>query len=180
MTTTAVIVLVVVVLLAAGALLYMAQQRHAMLKRHFGPEYERAVREAGSARRAEDLLEARTKRVRHYDIRPLKQEERTRFSEAWRRLQSRFVDAPTDSVAEADRLVTELMTTRGYPMTDFDRQAEDLSVDHPDVVSHYRVAHRIAIAQGQGLSTEDLRQAVKHYRLLFEDLLGGPESRVHA
>lgn len=177
MTTTAVIVLVVAVLLVLGAVLYLAQRR-ATIRRQYGPEYERAVREAGSAHKADALLEARTKRVRHYDIRPLRQEERTRFSEAWRQLQSKFVDSPADSVAEADRLVTELMSTRGYPMTDFDRQAEDLSVDHPEVVSHYRVAHRIAL--GQGISTEDLRQAVKHYRVLFEDLLGGPEARVHA
>ncbi|HEX5069772.1 MAG TPA: hypothetical protein VFV78_06100 [Vicinamibacterales bacterium] len=177
MTTTAVIVLVVAVLLVAGAVWYLARKR-AAIKRQYGPEYERTVRETGSARRAEALLDARTRRVRHYDIRPLKQEERTRFSEAWRRLQSKFVDSPEDSVAEADRLVTELMSTRGYPMTDFERQAEDLSVDHPEVVSHYRVAHRLAI--GQGISTEELRQAVKHYRVLFEDLLGGPEARVHA
>ena len=177
MTTSALIVLIVAVLLVLGLVLYLAQRR-ATIRRQYGPEYERTVREAGSARRAEALLEARTKRVRHYDIRPLKQEERTHFSEAWRRLQAKFVDDPADSVAEADRLVTELMSTRGYPMTDFDRQAEDLSVDHPDVVSHYRVAHRLAI--GQGISTEDLRQAVKHYRVLFEDLLGGPETRVHA
>jgi len=171
------IVLIVAVLLVLGAVLYLAQRR-TTLKRRYGPEYERAVRQAGSAIRADTLLEARTKRVRHYDIRPLAQDERRRFTDAWRQLQSRFVDNPADSVAEADRLVTELMSTRGYPMTDFDRQAEDLSVDHPDVVSHYRVAHRIAM--GQGLSTEDLRQAVKHYRVLFEDLLGSAEARVHA
>jgi hypothetical protein len=101
-----------------------------------------------------------------------------RFSTAWRQLQARFVDDPTGAVREADRLVTDLMATRGYPMTDFDRRAEDLSVDHPEVVNHYRAAHQIASAWDR-VTTEDLRQAVMHYRALFQDLLevGGSQRR---
>jgi hypothetical protein len=177
MSTTALIVIVVAVLAVAGLVGY-AMQRRVALRKRFGPEYEEAVRAAGSPLRAEAQLEARAKRVQHYEIRPLAAEERNRFVEAWRQLQSRFVDNPAGSVAEADRLVTDLMATRGYPMTEFDRQAEDLSVDHPAVVSHYRAAHRIAVDQGRrDISTEDLRQAVKHYRILFEDLLGTSGSR---
>jgi len=179
MSTQAVIVAVIAVLVIAAVLVY-ALQRRARLKKQFGPEYEHAVRDAGSATRAESLLEARARRVKRYTIRVLTPEERTRYSDSWRQLQNMFVDNPGGAVAEADRLVTVLMTTRGYPMTDFDRQAEDLSVDHPHVISHYRYAHAIA-TRGSAASTEDLRQAVVHYRALFEELLDAPVlERKHA
>lgn len=180
MSNTALIVLLIIVAaaVAAGVFVYDRRRR---LRERFGPEYERAVHEAGGAARAETELAKRAKRVSQYHIRPLSPEDGNRFSAAWRQLQSRFVDDPSGAVTEADRLVTDLMATRGYPMTDFDRRAEDLSVDHADVVNHYRDAHHIVTSQPdpKRVSTEDLRQAVQHYRALFEDLLeiGGAPAR---
>jgi hypothetical protein len=180
MDNSALIVLVVVVALAVVAGLYFYDRRR-RLRQQFGPEYERAVREAGGTARAEAELAKRAKRVGKYDIRPLSPEDGLRFSTAWRQLQARFVDDPAGAVNEADRLVTDLMEKRGYPMADFDRRVEDLSVDHANVVTHYREAHHIVTSQPdpRRVSTEDLRQAVQHYRALFEDLLdiGGSPSR---
>jgi len=171
MSTPAIIVIVVIAVLAVTALLYLMQRR-ANLRKQFGPEYDQVVHETGNTYRAESLLEARARRVKKYEIRTLTREEHHRFLEAWRQLQTRFVDDPTGSVAEADRLVTDLMTTRGYPMGNFERHVEDLSVYHPHVVSHYRDAHIIAVRHERaGASTEDLRQALVHYRSLFDDLL---------
>jgi hypothetical protein len=165
MNTTSLILVIAAVLAVAVVFAYFARRR-AQLRARFGPEYDRAVDDAGSARRAE------AKRVTKYDIRPLRREESVQFSNRWRHVQSKFVDDPASAVAEADTLVTELMTARGYPMVDFDRRAEDLSVDHANVVHHYREAHAIAVRHARrGASTEDLRQAVVHYRALFDDLL---------
>jgi hypothetical protein len=171
MNTTSLILVIAAVLAVAVVFAYFARRR-AQLRARFGPEYDRAVDDVGSARRAEAQLEARAKRVTKYDIRPLRREESVQFSNRWRQVQSKFVDDPASAVAEADTLVTELMTARGYPMVDFDRRAEDLSVDHANVVHHYREAHAIAVRHARrGASTEDLRQAVVHYRALFDDLL---------
>ena len=169
-------ILIVIVVVIAAALvltwLFMERRRHERLRTRFGPEYERTVRDAGDPRRAESMLERREKRVSRYQIRALSADESRRFGDAWQALQARFVDDPSAAVSEADTLVTELMTLRGYPMTDFDRRAEDLSVDHPIVVQHYRDAHDIAERHARNAaSTEDLRQALVHYRALFEDLL---------
>lgn len=171
MSTPALIAIIAAVVVVVGVMLFLTQRR-ARLKKQFGPEYDRAVRDTGNPRRAESVLEARARRVRRYEIRQLPREERARFMEAWRQLQTRFIDDPGRSVADADRLVTELMTARGYPMGEFDRHVEDLSVNYPLVVDHYRDAHAIALRQeGPGASTEDLRRAVVHYRALFDDLL---------
>jgi hypothetical protein len=167
-----VIVAVVAAVLVVAAWLLAERRRRERLRTRFGPEYERTLRDAGDPRRAESMLERREKRVGRYQIRALSADESQRFGQAWRLLQARFVDDPSAAVREADTLVTELMTVRGYPMTEFDRRAEDLSVDHPTVVQHYREAHGIAERDaGHAASTEDLRQAVVHYRALFEDLL---------
>ena len=179
MDTTVVVVLVVALALAGIAFYFF--RRRMVLRQRFGAEYERVVQAAGSPMRAEAELEARAQRVSKYQIHPLSPDDGQRFSAAWRQLQGRFVDDPDGAVHEADRLVTDLMATRGYPMTDFDRRAEDLSVDHPEVVNHYREAHQIA-TRGDGrdrATTEDLRQAVMHYRALFEELLevGGTRRR---
>lgn len=174
MTTNTLIVLGVVVVIAVLALawVYMARQRRERLRAKFGPEYERTVDDVGSEQKAEALLHERAKRVSNYRIRELKHEERTRFSDSWRRVQAKFVDDPAAAVTEADMLVTEVMTARGYPMADFDRRAEDLTVDHGHVVDHYRKAREIAVRHSRGAaSTEDLRQALVHYRALFADLL---------
>ena len=146
MSTPALIAIIVVVVVVVGAVLYLTQRR-ARLKKQFGPEYDRTVRDTGNLRRAESVLEARARRVKRYEIRSLSREERTRFTEEWRLLQLRFIDDPGGSVADADRLVTELMTARGYPMAEFDRHVEDLSVNYPLVVDHYRDAHAIVLRQ---------------------------------
>jgi hypothetical protein len=167
-----ILIAVVTAAVLLASWLFLERRRRERLRMRFGPEYDRTVRDAGDPRRAESLLERREKRVSKYQIRALSAEEASRFGEAWRRLQAKFVDDPSAAVTEADALVTELMTVRGYPMTDFDRRAEDLSVDHPTVVQRYREAHDIADRHARKVaSTEDLRQAVVCNRALFDELL---------
>jgi hypothetical protein len=175
-TTTLVIVAIVVVMAAlAVAWMYTMKRRRERLRSRFGPEYDRTLRDTGSERRAEAVLADREQRVSSYHIRALREEERARLSDAWRRIQAKFVDDPAAAVTEADVLVNEVMTTRGYPMADFDRRAEDLTVEHANVVHHYRAARDIAARHSKHqASTEDLRQALVHYRELFADLLEVP------
>jgi hypothetical protein len=149
------------------------KRRREGLQSKFGPEYERTVVESDSRRKAEKELEARQARRESLNIRELDPATRERHMDSWRQTQARFVDAPADAVREADRLVGQVMTDRGYPMDNFDQQSADISVDHPDVVENYRAAHGISLASDQGqATTEDLRQAMVHYRSLFETLLG--------
>jgi hypothetical protein len=173
MTNTMLIVtLVVIAAVLVVAVLYVARRRHERLRARFGPEYERAVRDAGDPRRAYSILERRETRVKGYHIRPLSAEQGQKFDQAWRAVQAKFVDDPAIAVEEADALVNDLMATRGYPMSDFDRRAEDLSVDHPHVVQRYREAHGIAERHARNeVSTEELRQALVSYRALVGDLL---------
>src|SRR5947209_5544778 len=166
------IILIIVLAVAAAAAVLYQQQRTHQLRARFGPEYDRSVRETGDRRRAEAELQKRAARVSRLDIQPLSREKRTQFADAWREVQARFVDDPSQAIAEADRLVTEVMRVRGYPVSDFEQRAADISVDHPRVVEHYRAAFAIARRSNRGeADTEDLRQAMVHYRLLFEDLL---------
>ncbi len=170
-TTVAVIVIAVLVLLAIG-ILVMQRRRKAALQQRFGKEYDRAVRERGSEREAQAVLDERAKRVDQFHIRRLDPPERERFATRWRAVQARFVDDPKDAVVEADDTVAALMGARGYPMADFEQRAADLSVDHSRVVDNYRAAHEIAVRNRKNTaSTEDLRQAMIYYRSLFEDLL---------
>jgi hypothetical protein len=172
-----VLVAAVILIIAVLAWLYMRQRRSttADLRRKFGPEYERAVREHGSERKAEAKLADREKRLEKFTIRDLDPMERERFSKQWASVQSRFVDSPKGAVAEADDLVSSLMKTRGYPVSDFDQRAADISVDHPRVVENYRSAHEIALRVGKdAATTEDLRTAMIHYRSLFEELVQVP------
>jgi len=172
MDTGIVIVIVLLVVIGTVAWIVMQRRRSEGLRKRFGPEYQRAVDELGDQRRAESELAAREKRVEKFDIRPLTTQEHERFTQAWRSTQSDFVDDPSAAIKQAERLVTDLMRTRGYPMGDFDQRAADISVDHPNVVENYRAARAIAIANERGeASTEQLRQAMVHYRALFEDLL---------
>jgi hypothetical protein len=162
----------IVVLAAVALWLWSSRRRRTNLQEKFGPEYHRAVGTTGSAAAAETALLEREKRVKSYKIRALTSDERGRFTNLWQRVQAQFVDDPSTAVVEADVLVTELMTTRGYPMTDWEHRVEDLTVDHPAVVNHYRQARDISRRQaGGGATTEDLRQALVHYRALFTDLL---------
>jgi len=173
MTATSVIILIVaIVVIAVLAYAFYRREHSRRLRSHFGPEYERAFRQYGESGKAEQALEARQKRMEKVQIRPLTDPERNRFTTEWNTVQSRFVDDPRGSIREADRLVTEVMVARGYPMSDFDRRVDDISVDHPYVVSNYREAHEIALSDQSGdANTEDLRRAVVCYRKLFEELL---------
>ncbi len=174
-TLIAIVIIAIAVIVVVGWL-YARRRRSERLRARFGPEYERTVRDTGSATRAEAALEARARKVEKLNIRPLTREESARFSDAWRRVQARFVDEPKAAVADASRLVTEVMSARGYPMADFDQRAADLSVDHAAVVDNYRAARDIGVRYERGeAGTEDLRQAMVHYRTLFQDLLGSSE-----
>jgi len=173
MTTTGLIVLLVVLaIVAVAALFFLSKRRTTSLRRRFGPEYDRAMREYGARPRAEKELERRTERAEKYNIHALSFEEQRKFAEDWRRAQAKFVDDPPLAIREADHLVCDVMRARGYPMADFDRRVEDLSVSHASVVRNYRAAHDIAVAQEEGrANTEDLRQAMVYYRELFDNLL---------
>jgi hypothetical protein len=168
---------VVILVIAGFAWLYMKRRRTttAGLRQKFGPEYERAVREHGSERKAEAKLADREKRVEKLNLRDLDPMEHQRFLKHWESVQSRFVDSPKGSVTEADDLVSSLMKTRGYPVSDFNQRAADVSVDHPRVVENYRSAHEIALRVGKDqATTEDLRTAMIHYRSLFDELVQVP------
>ncbi|MGA3091359.1 MAG: hypothetical protein ABSD75_22350 [Terriglobales bacterium] len=167
----------VILIIAVLALLYMRKRRSttADLRKRFGPEYDRAVGVHGTERKAEANLEDREKRVEKLNLRDLDPMERQRFTEQWESVQSRFVDSPKGAVTEADDLVSSLMGVRGYPVSDFDQRAADISVDHPRVVENYRSAHEIALRVGKDASTtEELRTAMLHYRSLFEELVQVP------
>ncbi|OFB45438.1 hypothetical protein BA059_00435 [Mycolicibacterium sp. (ex Dasyatis americana)] len=165
----AVIIVLAVVVVAA----MMRQKRSERLKEQFGPEYEHAVESAGGQRAAERELLARERKHNKLKINELTPESRARYVEAWGQTQAGFVDDPSKSVSEADRLVTEVLRERGYPVDDFEQRAADVSVDHPKVVEHYRAAHILRLAQDQGeIGTEAQREAIVHYRALFEQLVG--------
>jgi hypothetical protein len=174
-----VIVLAAVLIVIAAVLvwLYLRNRRRttAGLRQKFGSEYDRAVLAHGSKRKAESKLEDREKRVEKLKIRDLDSTEHERFSKQWESVRSRFVDSPKGAVAEADDLVSSVMKARGYPVSDFDQRAADISVDHPRVVDNYRSAHGIVLRVGKDqATTEDLRTAMIHYRSLFEELVQVP------
>ncbi len=183
--STAMMVILIVAALVLGAVaawFILRRRRSGQLQESFGPEYERTLEEKGKRSEAERELEHRQERVSQLDIRPLPPGEGGRYAQEWTGVQKRFVDEPVEAVADADRLVTDLMQRRGYPMADFEQRAADLSVDHPQVVEHYRAGHALAArARNGGASTEDLRQAMVHYRTLFDDLLEErqPETEVN-
>ena len=162
----------VIIVVAIGLYLRKRRNTTANLRQKFGPEYERAVLAHGSERKAKAKLADRQDRVEKLNLRELDPLERERFSKQWVSIQSRFVDSPKGAVAEADDLVSSLMKTRGYPVSDFDQRAADISVDHPQIVENYRSAHGIHLSQQDGdVSTEQQREAFVHYRALFEKLL---------
>jgi hypothetical protein len=176
MTGTGITLLIAVVILAAVVAVlvwYLVREnRSKRLRSRFGPEYDRTLRETGSRPEAEEALARRERRVERIHVRSLSRDERDRFAQEWHDVQARFVDDPPASIDDADRLVCDVMRSRGYPMSDFDRRAEDLSVDHPYVIRNYRAAHDIATRHEKGeASTEDLRKALVYYRDLFDDLL---------
>jgi hypothetical protein len=177
------VALVIGIVLIAAVIVVIAvvvarQRRKAKLREQFGPEYERAVRAVGPSRAEADLI-AREKRVERFPLRELTADERLQFAGEWRSLQSRSVDDPQGAVDEADLMLGRLMQARGYPVSDFEQRAADLSVSHPRVVENYRAAHSIALRQREGkATTEDLRNAMVYYRSLITEILEtGPTTR---
>lgn len=176
-----VLAVVLILILAIAAVLHMRKRKttSAALREKFGTEYQRALLVHGSERKAEAALADREKRVEKLSLRDLDPTERERYLEEWTYVQSRFVDSPKGAVAEADDLVSALMNTRGYPVSDFDQRAADISVDHPRVVENYRSAHEIALRVGKDeANTEDLRTAMVHYHSLFDELVQAPEPAI--
>lgn len=174
------VVVAVILLLSVGIAFwaFAAKRRTQRLQAQYGSaEYNRTVRAGGSRRQAESSLEKRAERVDNLHIRPLGPEDRARFIESWARVQARFVDGPGSAVTEADQLLGDVMSTRGYPMSDFEQRVADISVDHPQVLDNYRAAHQGALRQSRGeASTEDLRKSMIHFRTLFEDLVRETET----
>ena len=170
-------ILIAAIVIAAVVVAFFAGSRSRRrksegLKQRFGPEYERTVVEAGDQDAAEKELTARERKRNELDIVALSPEAQQRYADSWRKVQTAFVDDPTNAVGDADRLVTIVMDERGYPVDDFDQRAADISVDHPTVVENYRAAHGIYLSQEAGeVDTERQRQAFVHYRALFEQLL---------
>ena len=187
-----VIVIAVVLVLAIVAIVAIVanrRRRSQELRESFGTEYERAVAREGDVGKGEADLIARRERRAELDIRPLSPSSRAAYAQSWEQTQARFVDDPAGTLGQADALIVAVMKERGYPMHDFDRRAEDISVDHPDVVEHYRAAHDISLRiqddagtpgdrTSPNVSTEDLRQGFVHYRALFEELLRAEDDRV--
>jgi hypothetical protein len=170
--TTAILLIIVIVAVAVAAWALIERKKTLRLKGKYGPEYDRLADQQRSARGAEKILEEREARVSKYHIRSLLPEERSRFAAEWRSVQELFVDDPRRSVSEADRLINQVLAARGYPMGQFEEHAADLSVQYPLVVESYRRAHHIALEDRRGAAgTEDLRQAMQHYRTLFEQVL---------
>jgi hypothetical protein len=168
------IMLIAIVLIGVtvGVWFAIKAKRTRELRSRFGPEYHRAVRSQGDAGTAEKVLHQREQRVSRLKIVPLDEGQRSRFADKWEREQAHFVDQPREAVEAADRLVAEVMKARGYPVSDFEQRVADVSVDHPVVVENYRIAHDIAVRDSrEPVSTEELRNAMLHYRALFADLL---------
>jgi hypothetical protein len=165
-------VVVVVAVVIVGASVVGSRKKTQRLRQHYGSEYERLVSETGDQKAAEKELAARERKRDKLDIVPLTPAAVSDFSTRWHQVQTGFVDNPSTAVGVADRLVTEVMRTRGYPVDDFDQRAADISVDHPHVVDNYRAAHGIHLSQQHGdVDTEQQREAFVHYRALFEELL---------
>ena len=164
--------LAVIVAIAFSVWMYTSNKRTKRLRSEFGPEYRRVARAEGDASAAEKVLQERQARVKKLEIKPLSEQQRNEFADAWETAQAEFVDDPTAAVVHADALVQEVMHVRGYPVADFDQRVADVSVDHPAVVQNYRLAHDIAVKHDhQDVGMEKLREAMLHYRALFADLL---------
>ena len=177
-TTTLIILFSVLLIGVVGiiAVIFLKGRKTERLRTRFGPEYARAVQESGGRRQGEAGLQDREKRVEGFAIRPLVPSDRELYIASWRKVQAEFVDDPKTSVTQADKLLGDVMSTRGYLVGEFDQRSADISVNHPLVVEHYRAAHEIAVRHARDeASTEDLRQAMIHYRTLFDELDGEPE-----
>jgi FtsZ-interacting cell division protein ZipA len=174
-TLVVIIVAIVAVVIIVAAFLYDRRRRSVRLQQKFGPEYDRLVHQHGDPHRAETILSEREKRVSHLKLHTLPQAEQQRYLEQWTFVQKQFVDDPRGAVSAADHLVTDVLNARGYPMSEFNQRADDISVDYPGTVQNYRAAHDIVLRHSKGqASTEDQRRAMVHFRSLFDELLGTP------
>lgn len=172
-----IVVVVVLAIVVAAGLFMRRKQASKQLRERYGSEYDRLEERTGDSQQAEEELRAREERRDRFELRDLDDDEQERYQAYWQALQRRFVDEPDTAVRDADQLVTDLMADRGYPMDDFEQRAEDLSVDHPQVVDNYRRAADIAAANARGQAeTEELRRAMRHFRALFDELLGATPS----
>jgi hypothetical protein len=173
MTTQMVVLTIAVIVIVAAAVILVLRRRSAKLRARFGPEYNRAVAETGNRFKAEAKLENVEKRVKSYSLTALSAADRDRFQQSWRKIQADFVDDPARALSEADQLLGTVMVARGYPPSDFENRAAEISVDHATVVENYRAGHEIAVLQSQRqATTEDLRKGMIHYRALFDELMG--------
>jgi hypothetical protein len=171
-TQIALVAIAVIAIVAIVAVIFL-RQRSAKLRARFGPEYDRAVAEKGNRFKAEAELESVEKRVKSYSLKTLSAADRDRFQQSWRKIQAEFVDDPARALSEADHLIGKVMLACGYPPSDFENRAAEVSVDHATVVEHYRAGHDIAELQSRRqATTEDLRNGMIHYRALFDELMG--------
>jgi hypothetical protein len=176
-----IVIVIVVVLIVLAAAMAARRRRTMALRERFGPEYDRTVGAREGQRAAEADLRGRERERARLDIKPLSEAARVRYTEEWQVIQQSFVDQPEEATTAGYDLVNRVMEERGYPMRDFDARADLVSVDHPDVVENYRVAHGIhERAQQHQASTEDLREALLRYRSLFEELLRADDADDHA
>ena len=172
-------IVVVAVVVVVAAWIVFRRRKTAALRARFGPEYDHVLHSARTPAEAERELLNRQSRVEKFAIRPLSREDADRFSTAWRNVQAKFVDDPKNAVIEADHLIADVMRSRGYPVDDPNRVIDDLSVDHAHVINHYRAGREIVVRHEQGqASTEDLRQAMVHFRALFDELVAGVRPNV--
>ena len=170
-----VVIAVAVIVVAIVIWLLVRQARSRELRRDFGSEYDRTMARSDGRGLAESDLRERRDRVEQLNIRPLSRSDHDRFTSEWTKVQAEFVDEPSEAVSDADGLIQQVMTTRGYPMEEFDQRAADISVDHPDVVENYRDGSRYTRAARDGDdTTENLRRAMQSYRSLFESLVEAP------
>ncbi len=170
-------VVLVAILVMAIVATHNARRQREQLRRKFGPEYNRAIAEYGSVAKAERQLMLRARRLQRFKLQKLNDADRIHYATAWTEIQAKFVDAPAEAVNDANELIKTVMQARGYPVEDFEHRVADLSVEHANVVQHYRAARALALANREGrANTEELRQAFVHYRALFTDLLA--ETRV--
>jgi hypothetical protein len=178
---TMIVIIVAAIIVIALIIAGLMAGRRRRLQQRFGPEYDRVVSERDSRLRAEAELTERQRRVRKLDIQPLTPAARSRYLAQWQAIQEQFVDSPDAAVTDAYALVTTVMKERGYPTGDDDQVLADLSVEHARTVGNFRSAQEITrnVADGS-VKTEDLRQALIHYRELFADLLGGPSDMAPA
>jgi hypothetical protein len=166
------VITVIVLILVALAIVAILRKRTEKLRAQFGPEYDRTVAETGNRFKAEAQLAKVEERVRRYELRPIAAADRDRFRQSWRAIQGKFVDAPSGALAEADQLLARVMQARGYPPTDFQNRALEISVDHGAVVENYRAGHEVVVRDARReATTEDLRKAMVHYRALFDELM---------